>query len=453
MQAEGNSGAEFVGIAESMIFTDAQRYRLLGAIETDSLMFLCGAGLSMPAPSNLLSAAGISQRCYDRWVSIEPLDLSLRNDIEQFANHFHERGDFQHFLGLIPWNELVGDPNKGHAAIADLLITRGVRAALSANIDCLVEHWAQGKKIDMRGALNGKEASDSITTNPLLKFHGCLREKENTVWTHRQIDQSPVRERIKSCSDWMKWNLQEKDLVVVGFWTDWLYLNDVFANAFGDGNAKSVTVIDRSPSSVLQAKAPILWEKLSGLSCQFDPVQASADEALDELRTAYSRAWANKFYKLGLPSIEASNEVIPPTARSEDMLGEDLYNLRRDAEGIPYNKAATWKTPGQPAAQAAYMHMILLNAGATKQGAWLQFGGQSIRIVNGAGWLLGKMKEEYKEPTPIEQPDIVICADAKDYGVPGKIIASGRGASMIRPSPGGGTRWLTFEQARSELNV
>ncbi len=244
-----------------MIFSEDQRVRLLGAIEIDSLLFLCGAGLSMPSPSNLLSAAEISQRCYDRWVATEYLDLELKNDIEQLANHFHSRSHFKIFLGLIPWNDLVGPPNKGHAAIADLLITRGARAALSANIDCLIETWAQDKKVDMRGSLTGQDASNFNTTNPLVKFHGCLwRDQQNTVWTHEQLTQSPICERVATCSSWMNLNLPGKHLVVVGFWTDWLYLNDVFANAFEVENAESVTVIDPSPSSVLQAKAPALCD-------------------------------------------------------------------------------------------------------------------------------------------------------------------------------------------------
>lgn len=437
-----------------MPFSEDQTVRLLGAIETDSLIFLCGAGLSIPSPSNLLSAAEISQRCYDRWVATEPLDQALRNDIDQLASHFLARNDFKIFLGLIPWNDLVGAPNKGHAAIADLLITRGARAALSANIDCLIESWAQGRKVDMRGALTGQDASTFNTTNPLVKFHGCLRlDQENTVWTYGQLAQSPIRERVLTCSSWMNLNLPDKHLVVVGFWTDWIYLNNVLANAFTINNARCVTIIDPSPANDLQAKAPSLWAKLTSLSNRFEHVQASGADALDDLRTAFSRAWTRKFYALGSPLIEATGGVVPPAATPDALPGEDLYNLRCDAEGVPYSRAATWKAPAQHAAQAAHIHLILLNAGATKQGAWLQYGGQSIRIVNGAGRGLAQVREEYKEPATIPQSDIVVCAGAEDLGVPARLISSGRGASMIRPSSGGGARWLTLEQARVELTV
>lgn len=437
-----------------MALSDEQMIRLLGAIETDSLMFLCGAGLSIPSPSDLLSAADIAHRCYDQWVATEPLDPNLRNDIDQLAGHFYARNDFKIFLGLIPWNDLVGAPNKGHAAIADLLITRGACAALSANIDCLIESWAHDRKVNMRGALTGQDASTFNKTNPLIKFHGCLRsDQQNTVWTHGQLAQSPIRERVSTCSSWMNLNLPDKHLVVVGFWSDWRYLNDVMADAFQINSARCVTVIDPSADSDLQAKAPNLWAKLTSLSNRFEHVQASGADALDELRTAYSRAWVRKFYALGRPLVEATGGVVPPAATPDALLGEDLYNFRCDAEGVPYSRAATWKAPAQHAAQAARIHMILLNAGATQKGAWLQHGCQSIRIVNGAGRWLAQVREDHREPATIPQSDIVVCAAADDLGVPARLISSGRGASMIRPSSGGGARWLTLEQALVELAV
>lgn len=98
-------------------------------------------------------------------------------------------------------------------------------------------------------------------------------------------------------------------------------------------------------------------------------------------------------------------------------------------------------------------HMMLLNAGATKQGAWLKHGGQSIRVVNGAGQGLSDVQGRYKEPTTVPQSEIVVCAGAIEFGVPGKIIPSGRGASMVRPASGGGAKWLTLERAKMELGL
>ena len=429
--------------------------RLLGAIETDSLMFLCGAGLSAALPSGLPSAARVSQICYDKWRSTETLDPALRDDIDQLAGYFHARGDFENvFIRLVPWNELVGPPNSGHAAIADFLISRGAHAALSANFDPMIEHWAEEHRIAMQGALTGQEAVEfADRTNPLIKFHGCLRRApHSTLWTQGQLGDAAVQERVRSCSQWMNLHLPGKHLVVIGFWTDWRYLNDVLGNAFSINNASSVTVIDPGTTAELQAKAPNLWAKLNGLSRVFEHVQASGADALEELRTAYSKAWARKYYALGEALVQTTGGAASVAAPFDTLAGEDLYNLRRDAEGVPYTRAASQKTPAPNAAQAAYVYVLLLNAGATNMGAWIQHGGRSIRIVNGAGQGLTDVQARYIEPT-ITESDIVVCAGAIELGVPGRVIAPGRGASMVRPTPGGSARWLTFEKAEVEFGL
>lgn len=440
-----------------MVLNAALTTRLLGAIETDSLVFLCGAGLSIPSPSDLLSAVRVSQICYDAWLPIEPLDPALRDDVDQLAGHFHARGDFEKVFiqQLVPWNELVGPPNSGHAAICDLLISRGAHAALSANVDPMIERWAEERKVAMQGALTGSEAvAFTAKTNPLIKFHGCLqRARKETLWTRGQLADPAIHARVASCSQWMNLHLPGKDLAVVGFWTDWGYLNDVLADAFAVDSASSVTVIDPLPTAKLQSKAPSLWAKLNSLSRVFEHVPASGADALDELRTAYSKTWTRKFYALGQSLVLAAGGAVAAAATPDTLTGEDLYNLRRDAEGVPYTRAATLKAPAPSAAQAAYVHVMLLNAGATNLGAWLQHGGRSIRVVNGAGQGLTDVQGRYKEPPTVEQPEIVVCAGAIDLGVPARVIAPGRGASTIRPAPGGSTRWLTLEQSRVELGL
>ena len=178
--------------------------------------------------------------------------------------------------------------------------------------------------------------------------------------------------------------------------------------------------------------------------------EALAD-TLDELRTAYSRAWAHKFYASGASMANGAGIAVAPSPNA--LAGADLYNLRRDVEGLPYNRAATLKQPPAAAAEAALMHFELINAGANSQGAWLSYSGCTIRIVNGAGQGLADVRERYQEPATMTQPDIVICAGAVDLGVPATLIASGRGASIMRPARGGPARWLTRQQARTELGL
>lgn len=439
-----------------MILSAGLTTRQLGAIETDALVFLCGAGLSVAAPSSLPSAVRVSQICYDKWQPNESLDPTLRDDVGRLAGHFHARGDLKKvFIKLVPWNELVGEPNIGHATIADFLISRAAHGALSANFDPMIESWASERKIAMQGALTGQEAVEfTNNTNPLVKFHGCLQRARNTtLWTQAQLADSDIQGRIKSCSEWMNLHLPGKHLIVIGFWTDWGYLNDVFGNAFTIENASAVTVIDPSTTMDLQAKAPNLWEKLNGLSSVFEHVQASGADALEELRTEFSKAWARKFHALGRPLTEAAGAVVSPAGFFDTLGGEDLYNLRRDAEGVSYAHAATLKAPPVNAAQTAFVYAMFVNAGATMQGAWLQQSGQSIRVVNGAGQGLADMQERYKEPPTVMQSEIVVCAGAIEFGVPAKLIASGRGASTIRPAPGGGSRWLTLDTAQAEFGL
>lgn len=444
-----------------MPFSPDLRLGLLNAIETDSLVFLCGAGLSMAAPSNLPSAVRVSRICYDQRSPVESLDPALRDDIDNLAALFHGRGDFSRvFVPLVPWNELLGLPNDGHAAIADLLITKGAHAALSANFDRMIETWGESHKVDLRGALTGQEAETFATlTRPLLKFHGCLdRDRDQTLWTHAQLTDPVIQHRIASCSQWMNLHLPGKHLVVIGFWSDWDYLNQVFADAFTINNARAVTVVDPSPSAQLEAKAPQLWDRLHGLSHRFEHVMESGADFLKELRLEYSKTWERRFYALGQPLLTATAAAGTPmalaaVAPTADLDVEELYDLRRDAEGVSYARAGKHKEPPASSAQAAFFRMLMLDNGATKYHSWLEFGHQRIRIINGAGQALETVQSTYVEPSTMPKPDVVVCAGAMRVNVPARIIPKGRGLSIVRPAAGVGPRWLTLDEARTEFTL
>jgi hypothetical protein len=375
-------------------------------------------------------------------------------DLEKLATFFYDRGDFKEtFIPLVPWNELSGDPNAGHAAIADMLISRAAHGALSANFDTMIERWAETRKVDLRGALTGQQAIEfDQVSKPLLKFHGCMSiDRENTLWTQNQLNDEPIKSRIQSCSDWMTQNLPGKHLVVVGFWTDWLYLNDVLAKAFTITNAASVTVIDKSPEAELKKKAPLIWQKLNALSNDFEHLEASSDIALDELRCAYSKVWAKKFYDLGKQMAAAKGITAIPSPDALSM--SDLYDLRRDVEGVSYARAAKDKEPQTACGEAALAHIELLASGGTQVGPWIEHSGRKVRIVNGAGRQLEGVKEAHNEPATLQQPDIVICTGSADTGLPSKLIATGVGASVVSAAPGGAARWLTLKDARKELGL
>jgi hypothetical protein len=142
------------------IFNRPTLDRLLGSIEAGNLVVLCGAGLSIPGPSNLMSAVGVSRACYDKWFPTQQLPVNMRDDIDALAGHFYGAGTFKNVFirTLVPWDDLVGEPNRGHAALADLLICRAAHTALSANFDPLIEQWSDRQKVALQGALTGIEA-------------------------------------------------------------------------------------------------------------------------------------------------------------------------------------------------------------------------------------------------------------------------------------------------------
>lgn len=440
------------------IFDQPTLIRLLASIEANHLMVLCGAGLSLPAPSNLMSAMRVSQTCYDKWRPTEVLPQALRDDIDALAGHFHHLNQFKRVFirALVPWDELVGEPNVGHAAIADMLICRAFHAALSGNFDPLIEQWSERRKIAMQGALDGAEAVEfSASTSPLVKFHGCLhRRRDETLWTQGQLGEPDIQLRIQNCSAWMTVNLPAKDLLVVGFWTDWGYLNDVLAQAITTQGIASITVIDPSSDADLAAKAPQLWAKLTGNGGPFVHIQASGADALDELRTEFSKVWARKFFALGAPFVQQQGGGFNAVAFDASYwTGEDLYDLRRDAEGVPYNRAARKKDPPVEAASAAFAHILLASINAPRNRSFYEHNGNSVRVVHGGGQTLETVRERYNEPPSVAQADIVVCAGADSLSVPGALVAAGQGASIVRPARGGASRWLTLEQARQELGI
>ena len=313
------------------VFSENLITELIGSIEANRLMILCGAGLSIPPPSNLLPAWRVAEICYDKWHPIEALPVPLRTDLDNLAGHFHQAGHFKdRFLQLVPWAELLGEPNLGHAAISDFLITRAAHSVLSANFDPLIEHWAESRKVDLQGALTGTEATAfSGVTNPLLKFHGCLRrDRPQTLWTQHQLAEPEVQQRIANIKHWMSINLPAKDLLIIGFWTDWGYFNEILAEAMAVEGMGRVVVVDPLSDADLQAKAPALWDHLA-TGTHFEHVEGSGETALDELRTAFSKVWARRFFSLAQPMAGAAAVAsLNPDTWSRDA----LYDLRRDAE-------------------------------------------------------------------------------------------------------------------------
>ncbi len=445
------------------LLTPEVKSRLLESIDADRLVVLCGAGLSMAPPSNLPSAQKVAEECFDAYkVKADPegFDPKLRRDLAALAEYFANQNNIEHFIGtLVPWGKFVGSPNPGHAAMADFLITRAAVAGLSGNYDELVERKAQQYGADFLISLNGDEAIERSSYHaPLLKFHGCsCRSRGSTVWTLSQI-QGPTKDqtivdRIDNSKSWMEVYLRQKDLLIVGFWSDWDYLNQIMGRALKGIDPKSITVIDPSERTDLESKAPNLWGLFHQKHVKFCHVRESGAEVLDELRRAFSENYLRQVLHAGWNVLKKETDIDCDQAWfniNASLCSESLYGWRRDAEGVPNSRPAKKKCP-DGVEVLGFFHLLLRRAGAVQYSKGYKLQDRSIRVVNGGGYFLNRLKEAFIEAPTVRSTDYVVAVGSTYSGLPGNIVRAGISSNIIRPAAGG--KWLTFDQAREELNV
>ncbi|WP_024897864.1 hypothetical protein [Brucella rhizosphaerae] len=412
----------------------------------------------MAPPSSLPSARKVAEQCFDKYQSeVDPgCDIALRNNLEALAEHFVATNTLQSVFieHLVPWKSFTRPYNPGHVAIADFLITRAAVAGISSNYDILIERSALDYGATFRGSLDGDEAIvDAARHAPLLKFHGCeYRDRVSTVWAPSQLDNPGISARIERSKTWMAANLRQKDLLVVGFWSDWEYLNAVIGGALADVHPLSVTVIDLSAAQVLEEKAPQLWQLAHADNVHFEHVRESGSVVLDELRRAFSMNYLRQVLTAGRNVFEQTTGVQchPDWLQVADFDSETLYGLRRDAEGVPAMQPATRLRPGNVEA-LGYFHLLLRQAGATQLSDGYELNGRSIRVVNGAEAILASLRTKFIEPPVAVTSDIVVAVGATDLGLPSNVVRGGKAGDLIRPAAGGD--WFDLKGACAELNI
>ncbi len=412
----------------------------------------------MAPPSSLPSARAVAERCFDKYrLESDPnCDLGLRENLEALAEHFAGLNTLQSIFieHLVPWPAFTRPSNMGHAAIADFLITHAAVAGISGNFDTLIERRAWDYGADFRGSLDGDEATaDTVRQAPLLKFHGCShRDRQATVWAPSQLNDPTISERIARSKIWMAANLRQKDLLVVGFWSDWEYLNAVIGEALSDVQPLSVTVIDLSPANVLEQKAPQLWEIAHAHNVTFEHVQESGAAALDELRRAFSSNYLRQVLDAGRAVFEQATgaRCVPAWLDIGNFDSEALYGLRRDAEGVSAVEPAKLLRPENPEA-LGFFHLLLRRAGAVQRADGYDLNGRRIRVLNGAQSILGTLRGKFVEPPAAMQSDIVVAVGATDLGLPDNVVRSGRSGDVIRPDPIG--EWYDLSGARAALSI
>lgn len=438
--------------------TPEVRTRLLASLQANRLAILCGAGLSMADPSNLPSAQHISEHCFDEYQrSVDPhLDLALRSDLEALAEHFRNTRMLETtFIGrLVPWDQFAQPYNLGHAAMADFLIVRAVSACVSSNFDILIERCAWDYGFDFQAALDGDEATGHATTqSPLIKIHGCSnRDRINTIWAPTQIRKNEIARRIERSKVWLESNLRNKDILVIGFWSDWAYLNQIIGSALNGISPSSVILVDPADDAELQQRAPDLWEIAHGENVCFSHVNESGADVLDELRRAYSINYLSAVMETGRQTFEQqlgeSYEEVP--REIADFGAATLYRWRQDAEGVPDGKPATRMRP-ENTAICGFFHLLLRRSGARQVPEGYELNERTIRVINGAGESLSSLRNRFIEAPVKKQGDIVVAAGATDLGLPGDLIDRGREGNIIRPRAGG--RWMDLVSAREELGI
>jgi NAD-dependent SIR2 family protein deacetylase len=434
---------------------------LLAAIKAHRLVLFTGAGLSIPAPSNLPSARVLAEEAARRHAdaTTEQLENDLLADIEAQASFFHANGQLETYYlrELIDWDRFCGSPNAGHFAVADLLLSHAIELNVTTNIDVLVERAAEvlGYE-DLVGAIEAREAAAYEEHKPFLKIHGCYRHgKTDTLWCREQLGETPWNGRTQDASRWLAGALMQKDLVFIGYWTDWSYLNQVLESILADQVPRSVTIIDPGVSSALAAKAPGLWAWAHRPGIHFQHIQNSGSEFLERLRRLYSLVQLRQIAKMGTAAYRARAGDAPPAFPSIDHLTtDDLYDVRRDWSAVPRTRATVgYRQPHHTDALLGRTFYELIASGGVFDGSFISVRGLRVRLIQGAGSPLYAIREKLSaDLTPVDTPDFVACVGAEDDGGAARdVLRPDRESSVIRPGQAG--EWGTHHELRSRLGL
>lgn len=429
----------------------------LDAIFASRLVLLCGAGLSMSSPSNLPSAAALAATAKRKYAARFGATRSpLADGIEEQAEFFFKSGDLGtlYLKAFIDADAFASPFNEGHSAVADLLLTGSACTAVSTNVDTLIESAGHALFGEIGCGIDRETVAGLPNdVSPLLKIHGCWsRDRANTVWAAGQLAADPVRSRVSGSAEWLKHRLVDKDLVIVGYFTDWDYLNGVLETALGEVSPSRVVIVDRGDAAWLGAKAPTFHALGMRAKSEFLHVQGTGDAFLGALRSLFCRSFIRGVVHAGAGEFErrhgrpADPTWLEPGATETS----SLYALRRDLEGAWPNKPARRREPaGEPALGLTILQ--LLNAGATGEGPYWLLNGKRIRVLNSGNQLLRELELAYgREAPPLTAADVVIAVGAEADPLVSHVVRGGTAPTVARGTSG---VWLTRPDAVRELGL
>jgi len=431
--------------------------QVLTSLLADRLALLAGAGLSMAAPFSLPSAvarAAKAKQAYD--ATYGPTRAPLAADIEEQAEFFFQRGELAtvYLRTLIDKDAFAGQPNPGHYAVADLLLIRAIQTAVTTNVDSLVETAGQlllgqiGVGIDANGV-----AALSPDTAPLLKIHGCrAADPANTVWAPSQLAVDPVASRVAGSAAWLSNRLADRDLLIIGYWTDWDYLNAVLTSTLGAVNPARVIIVDPADGASFETKAPALFALGERATNGFRHVRMSGSEFLDALRREFSKVFIRRVLNAGSVEFTALSGHAPDPAwtDSPDMENDALWRMRRDLEGRNPTEPAKERIP--TAGPLLGLTLLQLRArGAIAEDSLWVLNNRRVRVLRAEGKALHRIEAEFeREIAPVVAPEIVIAVGAEAFFLPSNIARVGTAPTIARGNP---SRWMTRQEAVQELNL
>jgi NAD-dependent SIR2 family protein deacetylase len=435
--------------------------QLLASIQMDRLVVFCGAGLSMASPGNLPSARQLANICFDKYEQNTGSRLPdlLHDNLEQIAQYFWDRNDFtKTFIQwLVPWDKLSKDPNGGHYAIADFLGCGAIEFTLSTNVDYLIESAAKTLgESDFQNSIGNDDIGCAYTKHkPLLKIHGCyIKDRGNTVWCSSQLQLETIQNRLDKIRQWLLGRLLSKDVVIIGFWSDWAYLNEILNKCINTVVPNLVILVDPLSDAQLEEKAPSLWRWARNEGLTFIHIQESGDAFLECLRKKFSVIFLRKLLDRSKQSYHRhfGTHFSGNIHIGDNLDVSALYDIRRDVCGTPINEIVRYKNTDDTFELIGLFHLWLISLGAAFDPPFFKYGDKVIRLINAPGVILSTIKNRYSnEPIQPKVPDLNVCVGAVHDYSPADIVKGDQSADIIRSGLSG--KWITEKDLPFELGV
>lgn len=422
--------------------------RLLAAInqEPSRLAILFGAGLSVADPSNVPLAEELLEVCVEGYEEHTgaTVDFDDKTNLGSFASYLYARNHLRSlFMGeLVPWERFRDSFNQGHEAIADFLICGALEFSVTTNFDTLVEDAtiALGDT-HFVAAIDGREAGRQTQRyhKPLLKIHGCCNKRQrDTVWCADQLDEDEISARIDHSRNWLQANLPERNvIVIVGFWTDWNYINALFTHCLSRLTPQEeilFVVVNPSSEAELREDAPDLFDICDSTDeIEFLHINESGDSFLSDLRRRFS---CQLLRRCEVDEVEA---VVP-----NDLTNEELYSIRKQVFGYSPDEVVKDKEPVAGSDLVVEFERWLVEQGGTREGSVFDMDGTTVRVVNGSGKSISQMADDYRSKSP-KDADVTVCVGATEVHPLRHFVDRGAPSTVARDLDR--SEWISGEEA------